>query len=143
LSKSTLKILLCASGPDLNLRVCLNTNVLYHDRPSTDICTISHDFDDADGTDYVLSLELFGKLPTHTEIDRHGQIITDRVIQIVDVQFDDISLGNLLYESSVYHHDTNGTTEPIQDRFFGTMGCNGRVEVRFSTPIYLWLLENI
>ena len=27
--------------------------------------------------------------------------------------------------------------------FFGNMGCNGYVSLKFATPIYLWLLEHM
>jgi hypothetical protein len=49
----------------------------------------------------------------------------------------------MVTEVAAYHHDTNGSTAPVTDSFYGTMGCNGRVEMRFTTPIYLWLLENM
>jgi hypothetical protein len=49
----------------------------------------------------------------------------------------------MVTEVAAYHHDTNGSTGAVTDSFYGTMGCNGRVEMRFRTPIYLWLLENM
>mgnify|MGYP003352455181 CR=1 FL=1 len=42
-----------------------------------------------------------------------------------------------------YRHDYNGTGQPTEDNFFGVLGCNGTVELRFTTPIYLWLLEHM
>ena len=38
---------------------------------------------------------------------------------------------------------SNGTQPEIADNFFGIAGCNGTISFRFSTPIYLWLLENM
>ena len=49
----------------------------------------------------------------------------------------------MLVEQAVYTHDFNGTQPEIEDTFFGEMGCNGTVSLRFTTPIYLWLLENM
>ena len=43
----------------------------------------------------------------------------------------------------IYRHDYNGTTDPFDDEFYGEMGCNGTVSLKFTTPIYLWLLENL
>jgi len=42
-----------------------------------------------------------------------------------------------------YQHDFNGTGNPTIDKFYGEMGCNGTVSLKFTTPIYLWLLENM
>ena len=39
--------------------------------------------------------------------------------------------------------EINGTQESVDDDFFGTMGCNGTVRLKFSSPVYLWLLETV
>jgi len=46
-------------------------------------------------------------------------------------------------ELATYTHDFNGTKELTQEKFYGVMGCNGTVSLKFATPIYLWLLENM
>ena len=84
-----------------------------------------------------------GKMPGHTQMSDSGEILNDRVIKISDVRFDDIELGYMFMEQSRYYHNNNDSTEPVVEQFYGTIGCNGRVEMRFSTPIYLWLLENM
>jgi hypothetical protein len=101
-----------------------------------------HAFQD-DTTDHELQIELQGKTPAHTVLDHAGEIIQDAVAVIEDIALDGIQLGHAFYQHSQYHHDHNGTTQPVQCDFFGTMGCNGRVVMRFSGPVYLWLLENM
>ena len=83
------------------------------------------------------------KTPEHTVVDENGNITKDTMLSIADVTFDDIKLGHLFLEQSVYHHSFNGSQAPIEDEFYGDMGCNGHVSLQFTTPIYLWLLENI
>jgi hypothetical protein len=117
--------------------------VIYDGYPTETPDMISHEFDDADDQSHMLTFEMRGKLPEHTTLANNGEILNDRVIEISDVAFDDIVLGHVFTEQCQYHHNNNDTTDPIVDTFHTIMGCNGRVEMRFTTPIYLWLLENM
>lgn len=141
--KAKLSFDVAATGPDLRLIVRLNNSVIYEACPVVESAAVVYEFDDAEERDHVLSFEMQGKLPEHTKINEAGEILEDRSITITDIAFDDIQLGHMFTEVSHYHHDTNGTTGSVIDPFYGIMGCNGRVEMRFSTPIYLWLLENM
>jgi hypothetical protein len=132
-----------ASGPALHLRVTLDDDVIFDSEVPSEKHTLTHQFNDDDEAEHVLEIEMSGKLPEHTTVSESGEILDDRVITVGDLTFDGIALGHLFYEVSRYHHDFNGNSDPIADEFFGTMGCNGRVELRFTTPIYLWLLESM
>ena len=57
--------------------------------------------------------------------------------------FDEIELKQIFIDHAVYTHNFNGTQTEIQDKFYGEMGCNGTVSFKFTTPVYLWLLENL
>ena len=46
-------------------------------------------------------------------------------------------------DKTVYSHDFNGTQSMVNDSFHGRAGCNGTMSLKFSTPMYLWLLENM
>jgi hypothetical protein len=102
-----------------------------------------HEFPDLDSQEHCFEIELRGKTPDHTKINDQGDIVQDVVAEISDVALDDIQLGHMFLEKTQYHHDHNGTTDPVQAQFFGSMGCNGRVKLRFTSPVYLWLLENM
>lgn len=102
-----------------------------------------HEFPDQDDQEHCLEIELRGKEPRHTLIDEHGTILSDVVAEIHSIALDDIELGHVFVEQATYYHDHNGTTEPLHDQFFGAMGCNGRVTLKFHSPVYLWLLENL
>jgi len=93
--------------------------------------------------EHALKLVLKGKRSEHTTVTDTGDIVADAVLTIQDLSFDGISLGQIVNEKTVYTHDFNGHGTESQHQFFGTMGCNGTVELQFTTPVYLWLLENM
>lgn len=97
---------------------------------------------DDDG-DRELRIVISGKTLDHTRVDKTGNIIKDVVVNISNITIDEIDVGQLFHEKCVYTHDFNGTRPEIQDTFYGAAGCNGTISLKFSTPIYLWLLENM
>ena len=103
---------------------------------------INIDMPDSDG-DHELRLVLKGKTEKHTQIDEQGTIMSDATLTIDNLAFDEIKLGHMFTQLTTYSHDFNGTKELIQDKFYGEMGCNGTVSLKFATPVYLWLLENM
>ena len=96
-----------------------------------------------DEAEHEFKFVMKNKTPEHTVVDDNGNITVDAMLSIANVTFDEIKLGHMLVEQSVYHHSINGSQAPVEDKFFGDMGCNGYVSLQFTTPIYLWLLENI
>jgi hypothetical protein len=143
---STTDITFCvtSTNPDtaLGFEAWLDDKTMFNaDRvqQSTEI-SISVADEDAE---HVLKLVLKGKCSDHTTVDNDGNILSDTVLTISDLAFDGITLGQILYDKAVYTHDFNGSGKLIEDQFFGVMGCNGTVTLNFSTPIYIWLLENM
>jgi hypothetical protein len=104
--------------------------------------TITFDLPDDDG-EHELRFVLKNKTVEHTQIDQNGTIVKDMVLVIDNLKFDEIDLGQLFSEHAVYTHDFNGSAPEVQDKFYGTLGCNGTVRLEFSTPVYIWLLENM
>ena len=125
------------------LTVYLDHDVIYSGIPSLGTQEIRYEFDDSKESEHVLTFEMSGKRPEQTTLDADGNIIDDAVLTISGIAFDDIALGHMSTEVAKYHHDHNGTTESVTETFYDVMGCNGRAEMRFRTPIYLWLLENM
>jgi len=103
---------------------------------------IKIDMSDTDG-EHTLKLILKNKTAAHTKIDGQDNILSDAILTISDLAFDEIKLGHMVTKLATYSHDFNGTKEPVQEQFYGEMGCNGTVSLGFTTPIYLWLLENM
>jgi|LakMenE18May11ns_1017448.scaffolds.fasta_scaffold9713057_2 hypothetical protein len=126
----------------LGLRVQVDNATIYETNHVIDPIIIKHEMPDDNGK-HLLTLELFGKLPEHTKIDDAGNILSDSILEFDSFVVADIDVDQIMFTKSVYHHDTNGT-QPTQDaQFYGAMGCNGIVSLKFTTPVYLWLLENM
>jgi hypothetical protein len=96
-----------------------------------------------DEADHELKFILKNKNIENTKIDDSGNIVEDSTLTLKDLAFDEMKLGHMFTELAVYTHNFNGTGSETQQQFFGEMGCNGTVSLKFSTPIYLWLLEHM
>jgi hypothetical protein len=103
---------------------------------------VDHEFSDDDG-EHSLRITLKNKLPEHTKIDDQDNIVSDALVSVTEISFDEIDCSQIVQDLAVYRHNLNGTAPEIQDQFFGDMGCNGTVELKFTTPVYLWLLESM
>lgn len=130
-----------ASVP-LGLEVWIDDLLIINSDHVSELIELNHDIDDADG-DHELRFVLKHKTSEHTAIDQNGHIVKDTVLTVTDLKFEEIALGQLFYDLATYEHDFNGTGKKIQEKFYGNLGCNGTVTLNFSTPIYLWLLENM
>jgi hypothetical protein len=85
-------------------------------------------------------------------VNEKGDLIKDQLLHIKDIEIDEINIGALVYEG-VY---TPTYPEPwaTQQRELGNemeesfknvtmMGFNGKWTFTFSSPFYMWLLENL
>jgi len=126
----------------IGLEIWLDDTQIYNTEHVADTVNFDHDFEDTAG-EYQLRFVMKNKTHDHTTIDAEGNILTDGRICIRDFSFDQINLQQILTEQAVYEHDFNKTADPIKDKFYGEMGCNGTVTLAFTTPIYLWILENM
>jgi hypothetical protein len=61
---------------------------------------------------------------------------------VYDVKINDVEIGQVFYGQSLYFHNNNGYSKPVVGQFFRQLGCNGTVKFEFSTPGYVWLMEN-
>jgi hypothetical protein len=96
-----------------------------------------------DSANHELRLVMKNKTVDHTKIDEAGNIISDARLVITDLAFDEILLGHVVTEQAVYAHDLNGSGTMSDHKFYGEIGCNGVVSLKFATPMYLWLLEHL
>ncbi len=130
------------AGCPISVEILLNGIVLLQNQHVQQKIEFSHDFNDDDG-DHELQIVITGKTTDHTVIDEHGNITKDAVLQISNAVLDEVVLHHLFFDHCVYTHDFNSTQPEIKDIFLGLAGCNGTISFKFSTPIYLWLLENM
>ena len=127
---------------ELTFEVLLNDTVVFATQHVTQPTAVEFAIADDEG-EHELKFVLKNKTQDHTVVDEHGNIVSDAMLSIANVAMDEIKLGHMFFEQTCYHHDTNGSQLFIKDKFFGSMGCNGHVSLKFSTPIYMWLLENM
>jgi hypothetical protein len=126
----------------LGLEVWVDDFLIVNSDHVEEPITINHDISDDDG-EHELRFVLKNKTDAHTEIDQNGNIIKDSMLTVTNLKFEDIALEQVFYDLATYEHDFNGTGKKVQNKFYGNLGCNGTVTLKFSTPMYLWLLENM
>ena len=105
-----------------------------------------------EGSEYNLIIERSGKDNNQTVLNDKGEITKDQLLHIKNIEIDEIDIGALVYEG-VY---TPKYPEPwatqqresgndLKDSFKNVtqMGFNGEWKLKFSSPFYMWLLENL
>jgi hypothetical protein len=127
---------------ELGAEVWIDQDQIFNTEHLDSTVKISHAVSE-DDSEHELRIVLKNKKSKHTTVDNDGNIIRDAVITVDQFDFEGIDVDQIVCEHAVYSHDFNGTADAVQDRFFGSMGCNGTLNLKFSTPVYLWLLENM
>ena len=108
--------------------------------PTDQVEYIEFDAEIADGP-ATLHIRLDNKDWTDTvQNDDKTEILKDMMLNIVSIEIDEISLGNLVYTKSIFVGDD--TTRPDLDKCVN-LGWNGTWTLKFTSPFYIWLLENI
>ena len=97
----------------------------------------------AEEGDQELKFIMKNKTMDHTTVDENGQIVKDAYLNISNFTINSVELGHTFLEQCKYHHDFNGSQEPVVDKFWEIMGCNGTLIFSFQSPIYLWLVMNM
>ena len=126
----------------LGIQIWLDDSLLLDHPHVQEKIAFAHDMSDDDG-EHQLRIVILGKTADHTRVDDQGNIIKDATLQLSTVTIDGIDVNQLFLEKCVYTHDFNGTQPEIEDTFHGVAGCNGTIVFEFTTPICLWLLENM
>lgn len=126
----------------LEFEVLLNDKSVFKNEHVAGPCQVMFEIEDNDNN-HVLYFKMSGKTTDHTKIDDQGNIVSDAILQISNITIDQIMLDQLLPNSATYKHDFNGTKNTVSEKFYGQMGCNGTATFEFTTPFYLWLLENM
>lgn len=125
---------------NLKLTILLD-QVSVFDQTITQPVDFYHTFSD-DPAEHELTFILSNKQPEHTRIDEQGHIVEDACVVIDNIQLNNTRLGLIVPAQAVYTHDFNQTGPMTSEPFYGHMGCNGQVNLKFTTPAYLWILEN-
>lgn len=126
----------------LGLEIWLDQHKFFDQDHVDQIHNVEYEIDDNDD-DHQLRFVLKNKQSDHTQVDAAGNILSDARVTVNNIDFDGIDCQYLTTRLATYQHDFNGTGEMTTQRFYGELGCNGTVTLKFSTPIYIWLLENM
>jgi hypothetical protein len=128
---------------DVFLEICVDNDTVFKTAATTQPQTISC-FVKEDPANHVLKLVMSGKTKYHTKINEQGEITYDVAFLVNRLEFEDIDMTPVFYHNnSCYTHNLNGSATERVDEFSGFMGCNGTVDFKFSTPIYLWMYQKI
>jgi hypothetical protein len=131
---------------NLGIELWLNKTMFFDQLITPGTHHVIHEFDGNDGEHYF-KIKLKNKNKEsdneHTKVNEAGEITSDALILISNMSLDEIMIDQLMYEKAEYVHDGNGSKTIAVHKFYGNLGCNGHVQLKFSTPVYLWLLENM
>lgn len=132
-----------ATENPLGLEIWLDNNIVHDVNTGVDVETFRITLNDSNESEHELKFVLKNKTVAHTQVDESGNILNDATISINNLKFDDIDIGYAFNKLAIYTHDFNGTGSESTHDFFNTIGCNGTVSLKFTTPMYLWLLEHM
>lgn len=127
----------------LGIQVWVDDLCVHQHSHVTENYHVRHEIDDDAERSHELKIVMTGKTSDYTQLDADGNIIKDAMLSIRNISLDGINIDKMVYKFAKYQHDFNGTQPQCSDTFFGNMGCNGSVQLEFSTPGYLWLLEHM
>ena len=130
------------SSAGLGIEVWLDDQQLLNQESVSESIEFRHNLSNDVG-EHQLRFVMKNKTAEHTKIDEQSNILSDACLTITNLAFDEVELKQIAVNLAVYKHDFNGSQAPIQTQFYGEMGCNGTVSLKFTTPVYLWLLENM
>ena len=112
---------------------------------------IQFQHDATEGLRYALKIQRSGKKVSQTVVE-DGKIVKDQILHINAIEIDDISIGNLIFEgvytpeySRKWYEENliKGTTLPHSYKNSKDLGYNGLWNFEFSSPFYMWLLDNL
>jgi hypothetical protein len=114
--------------------------------------TIEFEHTMVEGNTYSLVIDRYNKGSNQTKIDSEGNITHDQLLHIKSIEIDEIDIGALVYEG-VYYPDypepwatqqkQQGNALPGSFKNVTAMGHNGKWQLTFKSPFYMWLLENL
>ena len=128
-----------ANSNDITAEILLDQKSIGNYVCSTTPGTFDILLDDARSS-HQLSVVVQGKTHEHTIVADDGSIEHDISITVSQLEFEEIDMMPIFCQGlRCYYHSNNDPTRSVElDEFHGYMGCNGRVNFEFDTPIYLW-----
>ncbi len=104
------------------------------------------DIEIEDNTENFLTIEYMNKdAKQDVVLGEDGLPVLDKRIEINSISFDDIELDFFqLTDPDIFKYEPIDPAGVSTTRFDATkLSWNGRTTLRFTTPVYIWLLENL
>ena len=127
----------------LGAEVWLDQQIVFNTESLIAAESIRVDIDDAVEAHHVLKIVLKNKRSEHTVIDADQNIVSDSLLLLSDFELEGINITQLMFDNAEYSHDFNGNGPATTEKSYGAMGCNGSLTLKFSTPLYVWLLDKM
>ena len=117
------------------------------DKP--DVVKFEHEFTESE--EGVLTIKRSGKVRNQTVVNEKG-VIKDQLLHIKSIEIDEIDLGALVYggvytpeypEPWATQQREAGVELPASFKNVTCMGHDGTWKFKFTSPFYMWLLENL
>ena len=89
--------------------------------------------------EHILEIRLENKTDSDTVI-QDNEIAKDMLLNIDSIEIDEIELGEIKWNLSKFVAD-NPNRETLECCV--NLGWNGSYQLKFTSPFYLWLLENM
>ena len=97
--------------------------------------------------DHELKVVFLNKTSADTVQDKNGNIVSDLLLNIDEIEIDEIELATLKWTESVYTPDypsdyldeSQKQVKHVENCI--NLGWNGTWALKFQSPFYLWLLE--
>lgn len=127
----------------LGVEVWVNNHQLFNTNQLIDSVHVKQEFNDEAEQQHIVKIVIKNKTQQHTQVNEQLEIISDSVIDVKNFKIDNIDIDQVIREHAVYRHSFNSNGEYTDHEFYNTLGCNGTVTFEISSPIYIWLLENM
>lgn len=138
----TLDIVANCNNDDIICDVIVDNTTIFSTSACTELQSIHYEISDDIGHHNV-QISMKGKQYYHTVVDNQGNVQSDIFFEIKKLEFEEVNVREIfcLGKKCYTHSFNNPKAESFVDEFYGTIGCNGVVNIEFETPIYLWFLS--
>ena len=118
------------------------------DKPN--VIEFEHEFEE--DSEHNLIIDYIFKTVDQTKRDADGKVLADQMLHIKSIEIDEIDIGALVYEAvytPIYpepwatQQRQAGNELPESFKNVTSMGHNGTWRFKFTSPWYMWLLENL
>lgn len=126
------------------VKVFLDDKELYHGKPKEPF-DVKWAGDLEEDLECKIKVQLLNKDNTDTVVEEDGSVHPEKnvMIAITNIEMSGIDTEMLVFSNSIFHPEepNEHVSESIEN--ITHIGWNGTWEFGFTTPIYIWLLENL